>query len=55
MSTATKSIFYITAILPKAQQEALTHYQWDRVYSIQAFMMENVFASLILLYFLVSP
>lgn len=25
MSTATKSILYVTAILPKAQQEALTH------------------------------
>lgn len=55
MSTATRSILYITAILPKAQQEALTHYQWDHVYSIQEFMMENVFASLIPLYFLVSP
>lgn len=51
MSTVTKSILYITAILPKAEQEALTHYQWDHAYSIQAFMMGNIFASLILHYF----
>jgi len=27
MSRATRSILYITTILPKAQREALTHYQ----------------------------